>query len=164
MKVKNGFLLVVLFIGMGSAMAQTSNKKAVPRKAPANEQEIIQEIRELEGSLRTAFMDGKTAWWATHLDEHYSGLNADGKIANKAETIQLNASPDLRYDEMAMSEINASIFNGDCVIATGKSEIKGSYKGQDIGGDYYFMHVWIKEGPDFKLVSASATKLRGSQN
>ena len=164
MKVKNGFLLVVLFIGMGSAMAQTSNKKAVPRKAPANEQEIIKEIQQLETSMREAFEEGKTAWWEQHLDDHYSGLNAEGRIANKADAIHLYGSPELKYEEMVVSDAAARIFNGDCVIATGKSEIKGNYKGQDIGGDYYFVHVWIKEGPDFKLVSASATKLRGSQN
>ena len=110
--------------------------------------------------MREAFEEGKSAWWDQHLDEHYSGLNAEGRIANKAEVIYLYNSPELKYEQVVVSDVAARIFNGNCVIATGKSAIKGSYKGQDIGGNYYFVHVWIKEATDFKLVSAQATKLR----
>jgi len=150
---------LIVIAGLGRLEAQTSGKKALPRKAPANEQEILEEIRQLETSMREAFEEGKSAWWEQHLDDHYSGLNAEGRIANKADAIHLYGSPELKYEEMVVSDAAARIFNGDCVITTGKSAVKGSYKGQDIGGDYYFVHVWIKDGTEFKLVSAQTTKL-----
>jgi len=155
------WILLILVAGFDLLEAQTSGKKALPRKAPANEQEILQEIRQLETSMREAFEEGKTAWWEQHLDDHYSGLNAEGRITNKADAIHLYGSPELKYEEMVVSDAAARIFNGDCVITTGRSAVKGSYKGQDIGGDYYFVHVWIKEGTDFKLVSSVVSKVRG---
>jgi ketosteroid isomerase-like protein len=48
---------------------------------------------------------------------------------------------------------------GDCVIASTKSSMKGSYKGRDFSGDYYFVHVWVKEGEEWKLANSQATKL-----
>lgn len=158
MKVRIGFFCIALIIGMGLAQAQTSTGKAA-RRSPANEQEILQEIQGLETTLREAFVDGRTVWWEQHLDEHYSGLNAEGRIANKADAIHLYASAEIKYEEMVVSDVAARIFNADCVIATGKAAIKGSYGGKDMSGDYYFIHVWIKDGVDFKLASSQATKL-----
>lgn len=157
MKLKTAFC-IALILGMGLAQAQTSAGKSA-RKAPANEQEILQDIQQLETSMRAAFEDGKTVWWDQHLDEHYSGMNADGRITNKADAVQLYNSPEIKYEEVVVSNVAARIFNGECVIATGKASIKGSYGGKDIGGDYYFVHVWVKNGTEFKLASSQATKL-----
>ncbi|HEY6252915.1 MAG TPA: nuclear transport factor 2 family protein [Candidatus Angelobacter sp.] len=158
MKIKTGCFCIVLIITMGLAQAQTSAGKPA-RRAPANEQEILQEIQQLETSLREAFVDGITVWWDQHLDEHYSGLNAEGRIANRTDAIHLYQSPELKYEEMVVSDVAARIFNADCVIATGKAAIKASYGGKDLSGDYYFVHVWIKNGTEFKLASAQATKI-----
>lgn len=152
-------LLILIFVSAFShAAAQTVHKKTM-KTAPGNDQEIIHEIQELEQSLRTAFLDGKTAWWERHLDDHYTGLNADGRTLDKASVIQLYGSPDLKYTEVYVSDMNARIYGGDCVISSGTSSVKGVYKGQDFSGDYYFVHVWIKEGQEWRLANAQATKL-----
>jgi len=156
MNFKNGLFCMVLVIGIGLAQPQASKSL---RRVPANEPEILQEIQGLETSLRAAFEDGNTIWWEQHLDDHYSGLNAEGRIANKTDAIHLYQSPELKYEQMAVSDVAARIFNGDCVIATGKATIKASYGGKDVSGQYYFIHVWIKEGTDFKLASSQMTKL-----
>src|SRR5215471_16017065 len=163
MKARVTFVTILLMIGAGLIQSQTAGKKPVPRKPPANEQGILQEIRELEDTFRDAFLEGMSAWWFQHLDEHYSGLNADGQIANKQQAIKLYNSSDVKYDEMIMSDVNARIFNADCVITTGRTATKGSYKGQDFSGEYYFVHVWIKDGTDWRLASAQSTKVASSQ-
>jgi hypothetical protein len=151
-------ILLIIIAGFGLAGAQNAGKK-MARIAPKSEQEIIHDIQELEQSLRTAFIDGKTAWWEQHLEEHYAGLNPDGRSANKTETIDLYRSPDVQYEEMNVSDMSARIFNGDCVIASGKSTVKGSYKGHDFSGEYFFVHVWIKELTFWRLANSQATKL-----
>ena len=158
MKIRSGFFCIVVMIGMGLAQAQTSVGKTA-RRPPANEQEILQDIQQLETALRAAFEDGNTIWWEEHLDDHYSGLNAEGRLANKTDAIQLYKSPELKYEQVVVSNVAARIFNGDCVVATGRYDIKGSYGGRDISGDYYFVHVWIKESNEFRLASSQATKL-----
>lgn len=156
-------LLIILAIICGFAFlrAQTTAKKAL-KSAPArnNDEEIIHDIQELEKSLREAFVDGKSAWWDRHLDEHYAGLNPDGVIVRKADLIQLYGSTDVKYDEVNLSDMSARIY-GDCVIASTKSGIHGSYKGQDFSGEYYFVHVWTREGQEWKLINSQATKMPG---
>lgn len=157
MKVRNGLLCMLLMMGMGWAQGQTSTKSA--HRVPANEQEVLQEIQNLETSLREAFEEGNTVWWEQHLDDHYSGFNAEGRVANKSDAIQLYKSPELKYEQVEVSDVAARIFNGDCVIDFGKAALKGSYGGKDIGGQYYFVHVWIKNGNEFRLASSQMTKI-----
>jgi hypothetical protein len=150
-------VILVAVVALGLVGAQTSGKRAA-KIAPTNDQEIIHEIQESEQSLREAFIDGKSAWWERRLDEHYAGLNPDGVPVRKADLIQLYGSPDLKYEEVNLSDMSARIY-GDCVIASTKSAIQGSYKGQDFSGTYYFVHVWVKENNDWMLASSQATKL-----
>src|SRR5215470_17205977 len=126
MKAGVTFVTILLMIGAGLIQSQTAGKKPAPRKPPANEQEILQEMRALEDTFRNAFLEGMSAWWFQHLDEHYSGLNADGQLASKEQAIKLYNSGEVKYEEIMLSDIGARIFNGDCVIATGKAATKGS--------------------------------------
>lgn len=151
-------IAVLLILATGIIHGQTSGKTPAVRKPVANQQEILQQVRELEDTFRNALLEGMSAWWPQHLDEHYSGINPDGQIADKKKTIQLYSSGDVKYDEIMLSDISARIFNGDCVIATGRAATKGSYKGQDFSGEYYFIHVWIKDGTDWRLASSQATR------
>ena len=158
MKIKIPFFCIVLMLGTALMRAQSRSGNPASHP-PANEQEILQDIQQLETSLRAAFEDGNTIWWDQHLDDHYSGLNADGRLLNKTDAIQLYKSPELKYEQVVVSNVAARIFNGDCVIATGRYDIKGSYGGRDFSGDYYFVHVWVKNRDEFKLASTQATKV-----
>ena len=157
------FLAVsILIVGFACLYAQTPSRKSAKTaaKTTSNDEQIVHDIQDLERSLREAFVDGKSAWWERHLDDQYAGMNPDGQAVNKAKIIQLYGSPDMKYEEVNLGDMSARIY-GDCVIAATKSAIRGSYKGQDFSGDYYFVHIWVKEGQDWKLANSQATKLPG---
>src|SRR5579864_5436353 len=120
--------LSMIVAGFGFVQAQTPGKKtAKPAAKGNNDEQIVHEIQDLERSLREAFVDGKSAWWERHLDSHYAGLNPDGQTVNKTGLIQLYGSPDLKYEEVNLGDMSARIYD-DCVIASTKSTIRGSYK------------------------------------
>lgn len=152
-------VLLVIFLGAG-LQAQTTGRKTAKAasRSTNNDEQIVHDIQELERSLRAAFVDGNSSWWERHLDEHYAGMNPDGQLVNKATTIRLYGSSDVKYDEVNLGDMGARIY-GDTVIATTKSSISGSYKGKDFSGDYYFVHVWTKEGAEWKLANSQATRL-----
>ena len=152
-------IMFTIAAAFGFVEGQTPAKKQA-KAAPRNEQEILHDIQELEQSLREAFVDGKSAWWNQHLDEHYAGMNPDGVLVRKTDLIQLYGSPDLQYEEMDLSDMSARIYD-DCVIASTKSAVKGAYKGHDFSGAYYFVHIWVREDNDWKLANSQATKLPG---
>src|SRR5215467_12301335 len=106
MKSKIPFFCVVMVLGTGLMQAQVRTGKPASHP-PVNEQEILQEIQQLETSLRAAFEDGNTIWWEQHLDDHYSGMNAEGRLANKSDAIQLYKSPELKYEQVVVSNVAA---------------------------------------------------------
>lgn len=150
-------MLLIATTALSFTSTQTATKKGA-KTAAKNDEEILHDIQELEQSLREAFLEGKTAWWDRHLDEHYAGLNPDGVMVRKADLLQLYGSPDVKYEEVNLSDVSARIYD-NCVIATSKSAIKGSYKGQDFSGDYYLVHMWVKENRDWMLAHSQATKV-----
>ncbi len=161
-----GILLAMAIVAFGLSALQgqaPARKTAKPAtKATSNDEQVLHDIRELERSLREAFIDGKSAWWERHLDDHYAGLNPDGQTVNKSKAMQFYGSPDVKYEEMNLGDMGARIY-GDCIIASTRSTVQGNYKGQDFSGDYYFVHVWVKEGTEWKLANSQATKLQSKE-
>jgi len=50
-------------------------------------------------------------------------------------------------------------YNKNTVIINGKSDIDGTFKGQNIGGSYSFVRVWIKEATAWKLAASSLHRI-----
>ena len=165
---KIAFLCMLLFLSIGIAQVQTSGKHApkTPTKSSAapSDQEISKTILEFEETLRRAALAGDSTWWERHLDDNYIGVDPQGQISTKADAIQLHNSPDLKYEEIHLSDMTIRTYNSDTVIINGKSEIYGSYKGENIGGDYHFVRVWIKEGTDWKLAMSQTDRMAKPQS
>ena len=163
MKFTSTLLFVLLVFGL--LQAQTSRKPrtkaAPPTSAAETDQDISKEIMELEETLRRAAIAGDSTWWELHLDDNYIGTDTEGKTSNKAEAIQLHNSPDLKYEEIHLSDMTIRTYNKNTVIISGKSDIDGSYKGQNISGSYHFVRVWIKEASEWKLAASSVTRIPG---
>ena len=165
---KIAFLCVLLISGMVVAQAQTSPKHTpkTPPKSSAvpTDKEISKTILEFEETLRRAALAGDSTWWERHLDDNYIGVDPQGQISTKVDAIQLHNSPDLKYDEINMSDMTLRTYNSETVIIDGKSEIYGSYKGQNIGGEYHFVRVWVREGTDWKLAMSQTDKVAKSKS
>ena len=167
MKLTSALLFVLLVLG--ALQAQTSKK---PRPKPAaqapaaeSDREISKEILELEETMRRAAMNGDSTWWDLHLDENFVGMDADGRVINRAEAIQLHNSKDLKYDNIYLHDMTIRTFNKDTVVINGKTDVEGSFQNQNIGGNYNFLRVWVKEGQDWKLAASSVTRMpRGSES
>src|SRR5215471_17308789 len=91
-QMKAQILIVVLVLFAAGLIRGQTSGKTPPRKPVANQPEIMQQVRELEDTFRNALLEGMSAWWPQHLDEHYSGINADAQIADKKRAIQLYSS------------------------------------------------------------------------
>src|SRR5262245_55533401 len=70
--------------------AQTTRKPAAPNR----DQDSVQAIGKLEEEMRIAILKGTAGWWVEHLSEGYSGTDFQGKVTNRAQTIELQRSTD----------------------------------------------------------------------
>jgi hypothetical protein len=109
--------------------------------------------------MRLAILKGSAGWWVEHLSEGYTGTDPQGKVSNRAQTIELERSADLVYDTWNLSDRAVHIFNGNTVIVTGKVTVEGTYRGQSLSGDFQFTRVWVRNGVLWELAASQLTKI-----
>jgi len=136
--------------------AQTQRR---PAAAPNRDQEAFQIVASLENEMRLAILKGSAAWWVEHLSEGYTGTDPQGKVSNRAQTIELERSADLVFDTWNLSDRAVHIFNGNTVIVTGKVTVEGTYHGQSLSGDFQFTRVWVRNGVLWELAASQMTKI-----
>lgn len=140
---------IVLLYGQG---------KRAPSAPRNRNQESLNAIQKLEDDMRLAALKNNAGWWVENLAEGYTDTDFLGHVRDKAETIELQRSSALVYDAMNFSDRNVHIFN-DTVIVTGKMTTEGTYRGQDLSGDFQFTRVWVRMGEEWKLVASQTTKI-----
>ena len=152
---KTGALLGLLLAGMALVFAQATHKPA----GGGRDQESVMAIGKLEDQMRLAALKGDASWWVENLSDAYMETDFQGKVTNKAETIELQRSSALIYDVLNLSDRNVRVFNGDTVIITGKMTAEGTFHQQSFSGDFQITRVWAKQGLEWKLASSQATRI-----
>ena len=82
-----------------------------------------------------------------------------GRVTDKAQDKADLSSGDLKFQSIEVSDIKVHVY-GNVAVAAGTSVIKGTYKGQDIGGKYRFTDTWVKRGGKWQAVASQATKIK----
>jgi hypothetical protein len=152
---KTGALLGLLLAGMALLFAQATHKPA----GGGRDQESVMAIGKLEDQMRLAALKGDASWWVENLSDAYMETDFQGKVTNKAETIELQRSSALIYEVLNLSDRNVRVFNGDTVIITGKMTAEGTLHQQSFSGDFQITRVWAKQGLEWKLASSQATRI-----
>jgi len=156
MKLSIQFLLLSLLLtGCLSLLSQTRKPAAAP--SGSRDQDAVNAIRKLEEDLRLASLKALSGWWTDYLTDSYVDTDEHGKVSGKAEIVALHKSPDLVIETLNLSDRKVQIFNGDTVIVTGKMTLAGTYRDHNLAGDYQYTHVWVKQGPEWKLAATQVS-------
>ena len=156
MKLKIGLLAITVFAAILLVHPQTVRK--VPPQSP---QAIGKEIEQLEAQLRIAALKGDAGWFDQHLAENYTEIDAQGRVATRAEVIQTLRSAELAYDTMNLSEGSARIFNNDTVLLVQKEELAGGLHQQNFSGTFRCSRLWVKQNMVWQLAASQLTRIPG---
>jgi ketosteroid isomerase-like protein len=126
--------------------------------AAGKDDKVEQAIMKLERQWMDASIKADAAAIDKIEAEDYIMIDPTGSISTKEEDMKNVKSGDLKFDSMEILQSKVRVY-GDTAVITGKSHIKGNYKGQDIGGDYSFTDVFVKKGADWKAVSSHITRV-----
>lgn len=151
-------LMLALSLAAAAPLAPQARKTAQASTA-AREQDTLKEIKRLEDELRIAMVKGDATWWNVYLSSEYSETDANGKVRNKAETMEMHQSKTLIYETLDFSDRTVRTFNGDTVIVTGRMAAQGTDQGRAFNTDYQVTRVWVKQGLEWKLASLQETKV-----
>ncbi len=119
---------------------------------------VAQELIKMEQELAEAAMRRDIALLDRFTAEDFIGIDPMGRQFTKAQVLARFQVPEYELDSLRHEDIRVRVF-GDCAVATGRTVVKGWYKGQDAGGEFPYMRVWIKRNGRWQGVAAQSTSI-----
>ena len=93
---------------------------------------------------------------AVRLADDYYLITPQGTMQTKAERLASVKSGNTKFDSFAYEDIKVRQF-GNTAVATATVRAKGKTEGKDVPGQIKATLVLVKQGTDWKVVSAQAT-------
>lgn len=117
-----------------------------------------QTLMKMEQEMADAILKGDTSVWDKYSDAKSVFTDPTGMMMNKAQSMAMFKSGDLKFESMKMDNMKVQMF-GNTAIVTYTSMDKGTYKGRDISGEYRWTDVFTKVGGKWKLVAGQGTPI-----
>jgi hypothetical protein len=145
---KNILLLVVtvLFVLTFSQQAFAQSDKT--------EKAILDLENKIVNALKNKQFDAAPQFFI----KEYMGIYSYGIVSRDNEMKDIR---EVDLKEWAMSDIKFIHVSKDVVILVYKTKIQGSFKGQDISGNYFVSSTWVKRGG--KWLTAAHTEAKADE-
>jgi hypothetical protein len=154
----------ILIMAAGIAAGSVgSTKSEDDRNTPAE-----REVRELEGQLNRAVVEGDRAFFERALAADFTHTSHSGKFKTRAEWMAENkfAKPKEETKPGKTSYVTFDVDDlairayGDTAVVTGRSTPKGrNAKGEPIQGQYRFLRVWVRQQGRWQVVAFEGTRI-----
>jgi len=86
--------------------------------------------------------------------------NPLGEELTKAEVLARLRSPDYELESLQHQNIRARVF-GECAVVLARTVVKGRYRGEEAGGEFPYLRVWLRREGRWQAVAAQSTSLPG---
>ena len=120
--------------------------------------DLEQEIKRIERERTEAYLRRDVVALDRTLPDNFAFTRSIGIALNKAQMLQAIKDGDLVFESINREVENLLIYP-NAVVARGNQTVKGLYKGQDIGGQYHFNNIYLKQQDRWVIISADATRI-----
>ncbi len=149
---------LTLAMAQQTGAAKSEKPKAKPETA-ATAGGAEAQVAKLEYDFAKAIVkDGNAAVDMYEADDIVS-TDPSGRVTTKADEKKDWASGDIKLQAADISDLKVRPY-GNSAVATGAIAIKGTYKGQDMSGNYRFTDTWVKRNGKWQVVASQATKVQ----
>jgi ketosteroid isomerase-like protein len=136
------------------AVASCQPRRPEMEKETSVEQQLIR----IEGQFAEAAQRHDAGVLADYLAEDFLGVDVNGQHLNKAEVLVRMASPEMEIITLRHENIRVRVY-GDCAVATARTVVAGQYKGQETGGEFPYMRVWVKRQGRWQAVATQSSAI-----
>lgn len=121
---------------------------------------VEDEIKKLEQDWAQATVkSGATAVDQYEADDILT-TDPSGRVTDKAQDKTDLSSGNLKFESMELSDMTVHVY-GDTAVAAGTNNLHGTYKGQDISGEYRFTDTWVKRNGKWQVVARGDSTVGG---
>jgi ketosteroid isomerase-like protein len=143
-----GILLLLLWLPLASATS-------IPHPHPQPRQ-IVHTIEKLESMWQQAELTANTATMATMLSEDYLGIDPDGTLATKAETIESFKKGTTKFTHIHTWDRKIRVFGSTAVVVS-KAQVSGEKDSESLNGSYRYTRVYHHKNGVWQIVSFEAS-------
>jgi ketosteroid isomerase-like protein len=156
-------LAALVLAASPTAFGQTPSPSPSPAEKPAEKMaaggSVEQELMQLEQKLTDALMKGDFATFGSHLADNATFVDPAGAVNTRAQFESDVKSGALKIESSKIEDMKVQT-HGDVAIVTYKTTDKGTYKGQDISGDYRWIDVFVKRDGKWWLTAGQGTRIQ----
>ncbi|HET9099563.1 MAG TPA: nuclear transport factor 2 family protein [Acidobacteriaceae bacterium] len=146
-----GILLLLLWL-------PASHATSIPHPHPQPRQ-VVHIIEKLECLWQKAELTGNTATMANMLSEDYLGIDGDGTLATKAETIASFRKGKTKFTQIHTWDRKIRVFGSTAVVVS-KAHVTGEHDGESLSGYYRYTRVYHRRNGVWRIVSFEASTSR----
>ncbi|MEP6699071.1 MAG: nuclear transport factor 2 family protein [Verrucomicrobiota bacterium] len=146
------FLILAALALPTLAFAQATDK---PASKPDTGTE--QAIMKMEQDLITALIKGDVGAIGPMVADTFFFTAPDGKTSSKAQFLADVKSGDLKILSSAIKDMKVQASDSDMAVVTYATTDKGTYKGEDISGEYRWTDVFMKRDGGWELSVSQGT-------
>ena len=122
------------------------------------EANVEQQLTRIENEFAEAARRHDAGALERHIAEDFIGVDVNGKHLNKAEVLARMQSQEMEITSLRHEDIRVRVF-GDCAVATARTVVAGRYKGQEAGGEFPYMRVWVKRQGRWQAVATQSSAI-----
>ena len=114
------------------------------------------ELTRIEEKIAKAWVDGDQEFIDAILEDDWKVIDPTGRILTKAEVLREAFTGEREITEGKVDQVNVRDF-GEWAIVTGRTQMSGSYQGQEMSVILRFTDVFIRRSGAWKCVSSHGT-------
>jgi hypothetical protein len=129
------------------------------QEATAPNAETEKTVMKIEQDMSAALTKPDAAAAESMLADSYYVVNPDATTQTKTQFVADMKSGDLKLESNKLDDMKVQVADADMAVVTYRSNDKGSYKGQDISGQYRWTDVLVKRGGKWLFAVSQGTKI-----
>jgi len=119
---------------------------------------VEDQITELEQNWAQAVVKEGAASVDQYEADDIITTDPTGRVSNKTQDKTDLSSGDYQIQSEELSDLKVLVY-GNTAVAAATNTMKGTYKRQDLSGNYRFTDTWVKRNGKWQVVASQYTKV-----
>jgi len=151
--------LLILLLPLASA-AQNSSRllNGSLKDYKAKDDDVAQLLKKMERDWAQAIITADTARIRRILSPEVVLTTPEGTVLNREEDLAELAKGEFKADEFEAVDMQVKVY-GDCAVVTGRTNVKGKYKGQDVHDQFRWTDTFVRRSGRWWIVASQATPI-----